>query len=173
MLCIVTRSFPDMMLITALFVSSFVFMMHTTPEPSCLLNILLLKHSRRLPRGSPSFPPHLCILDIAQHNLCIQHVWEFGHHLTLDGKLLVEQWEVILQLSMGSDQDPLALGIILRSPGTTQHLKQKRSQVSKGHLRAVSLTRKSSVLSNWRPKRSQTHQNVLRISYRKKMLLTN
>lgn len=65
---------------------------------------------------------HLHVLHVAQYDLCVEHIGQFAHHLTLDGKLLVEQGQVILQLSVGRDQDSLSLGVILRTTGSAKHL---------------------------------------------------
>ena len=66
---------------------------------------------------------NLYILHIAQYRLCIEHVRQLAHHLTLDGQLLVEQGQIILKLSVGCDQDSLSLGVVLRTTSPTKHLK--------------------------------------------------
>lgn len=74
---------------------------------------------------------HLCILHIPEHSLCIQHIWELRHHLTFNGELLVEQGQVILQLTVGCDEDPLTFGIVLRPPSTPQHLRNEKARSAK------------------------------------------
>lgn len=65
---------------------------------------------------------HLCILHVSQDYLSVEHVGQLAHHLTLYGQLLVEQRQVVLQLSVGRDQDALTLGVVLRTAGSTKHL---------------------------------------------------
>lgn len=65
---------------------------------------------------------HLCVLHISQDDLSIEHVRQLAHHLTLYGQLLVEQRQVVLQLSMGRDQNTLTLGVVLRTASSTKHL---------------------------------------------------
>lgn len=66
---------------------------------------------------------HLNSLHIAQYYLSIEHVRQLAHHLTLNGQLLVEQGQIVLQLSMRRDQDSFPLGVILGTAGSTKHLK--------------------------------------------------
>ncbi|KAF3851095.1 hypothetical protein F7725_012867 [Dissostichus mawsoni] len=57
-----------------------------------------------------------------QHYLSIEHVRQLAHHLALYGQLLVEQRQVVLQLSVGCDQDSLSLCVVLRTSSSTKHL---------------------------------------------------
>lgn len=68
-------------------------------------------------------------LHVAQHNLSVEHVGQFGHHLTLDGQLLIEQGQVILQLSVRCDENTLSFRVVLRSASTTQHLRQSNQML--------------------------------------------
>lgn len=70
---------------------------------------------------------NLHILHIAQYDLSVEHVSKLAHHLALYGQLLVEQRQIILQLSVGCDQDSLSLGVILRTASSTKHLKSDRT----------------------------------------------
>lgn len=65
---------------------------------------------------------HLCVLHVPQHDLGVEHVGQLGHHLALNGKLLVEQRQVVLQLPMRGDEDAFALGVVLRPARSSQHL---------------------------------------------------
>lgn len=65
---------------------------------------------------------HLCVLHVPQHDLGVEHVGQLGHHLALNGKLLVEQRQVVLQLPVRGDEDAFALGVVLRPARSSQHL---------------------------------------------------
>lgn len=68
---------------------------------------------------------NLDVLHIPQDDLGVEHVGQLAHHLTLYGKLLIEQGQVILQLSMRRDQDTFTFGVILRTTSSTKHLKSE------------------------------------------------
>lgn len=69
---------------------------------------------------------YLCILDIPQHDFCIEHVRQLRHHLALNGELLVEQRQVVLELPVRCDEYAFALRVVLGSAGTAQHLGQRQ-----------------------------------------------
>lgn len=68
---------------------------------------------------------NLDILHVTQYYLSIEHVRQFPHHLTLNRQLLVEQRQIILQLSMRCDEDSLSFGVVLRTTSSTKHLKSQ------------------------------------------------
>ena len=59
---------------------------------------------------------------LTQNEFRVEDVSQLGHHLGLDRQLLVEQRQVVLQLGVVGDEDPLAFGVVLRPTRTTQHL---------------------------------------------------
>ena len=72
--------------------------------------------------------PYLCVLDIPQHDFRVEHVRQLCNHLALNRQLLIEEGQVVLQLPVRSDEDAFALGIILRSSRTSQHLGQRAAR---------------------------------------------
>jgi hypothetical protein len=58
----------------------------------------------------------------AEDDLGVQVVGEAADELRLDGELLVEEREVVLQLRVRREHDPLALGVVLRPAGAADHL---------------------------------------------------
>ena len=66
-------------------------------------------------------------MNCTKHDFCIQIVCKLRHKLTFDGKLLVEQREVVLQLTVACNKDPLAFCVILGSSSTSKHLKYVES----------------------------------------------
>jgi len=58
----------------------------------------------------------------AEHHLRVQVVDELGDELALDGQLLVEHGQVVLELGVAGDEDAHARLVVLRAAGAAQHL---------------------------------------------------
>lgn len=59
-----------------------------------------------------------------KHTLQNKHAWSTPTHthLALDGKLLIVEAEVILQLTVLGDDNRFAFGVVLWTPSTPHHL---------------------------------------------------
>lgn len=103
--------------------------MHHCRDQVCMYNPQKQCMCLRLLQGVLRVPDsHLSSLHVAQYYLSVEHVWQFAHHLTLDGQLLVEKGQVVLQLPVGRDEDALTLGVILRTAGSTKHLNRRTQE---------------------------------------------
>jgi len=62
------------------------------------------------------------VLHAAHHDLSVQVVRQLAHHLRFHRELLVHQRQVVRQLRVLRDDDPLALRVELDAASTAQHL---------------------------------------------------